>query len=206
MKTKLALIVGVSFSSTGARSGGRCPRLPCARYFGSGCLFCGDFVRGRGMNIKGSNYRGSFKQMLRELLHRVELFARVALGILSRVPETEREDAIWFGLRDHHGLVDEPGLLPQNGQHFVINGAAEFTGFSGLAGDFDDSGIHGKRSFRWLRELKGTSRRVCAATACLSRYHDPTPLAQALSIAADGCSRPLIISWVALAVFMSMAG
>src|SRR5579859_3717705 len=54
--------------------------------------------------------------MLYGLLHRVELLALVAFGILSRFPEAEREDAIRLRVGDDHGLVHESRLPPQNGQ------------------------------------------------------------------------------------------
>jgi hypothetical protein len=61
-----------------------------------GGFVCGDSVGGEGVDIKGLNHGPSFEQVLYRLLHRVELFALVSLGILSRVPETDREDAIRF--------------------------------------------------------------------------------------------------------------
>src|SRR5712691_43189 len=60
----------------------------------SGDFLCCDFMDGGGVNIKGLHLRGSFDQVLYGFLHRVELFARVALGILSTLPKAEGEDAI----------------------------------------------------------------------------------------------------------------
>jgi hypothetical protein len=72
--------------------------------------------------------------MLYGLLHRVELFALVALGILSRIPKAQREDAIRVRVGDDYGHVYESGLPLQNGQNFVIDGIAKFACLSGLAG------------------------------------------------------------------------
>lgn len=119
------------------------------------------------MDIKGSDHRCSFEQVLHRLLHRVELFALVALGILSRVPEAEREDTIRLRVLDDYGLVHESALSPQNGQNLVIDGIAKLTCFSGLAGYFHNSGKHGKRSFRLVRSVKGTSRSL-RGDHCLS--------------------------------------
>jgi hypothetical protein len=63
---------------------------PSARRLVSGGFLCGDLVGGGGVDIKGPNHRRSVEQVLYGFLHRVELFALVALGILP--PEG-------FGLR-----------------------------------------------------------------------------------------------------------
>jgi len=100
------------------------------------------------VDIKGADLGRSFEQVLYGLLYRVELFALVALGILSGTPEAERENAIRLRVGDDCGLVDESGLPLQNGQNLVVNGIAKLACLSGLAGLFNDSGKHGKRSFR----------------------------------------------------------
>jgi hypothetical protein len=63
-------------------------------------FLCGYFVGGGGVDIKGANLGCSFEQVLHGLLHRVELLALVALGILARIPEAQREDAIRLRVRD----------------------------------------------------------------------------------------------------------
>jgi len=67
---------------------------PRARCVVLGGFLCSDFVGSGGMDIKGPNHGRSFEQVLYGLLHRVELFALVALGIFSRMPEAERKDTI----------------------------------------------------------------------------------------------------------------
>ena len=106
---------------------------------------------GGGVDTKRLNHGRCFEQVLYGLLHRVELFALVALGILSRIPEAECEDAIRFRVGEDYGLVHESGLTPQNGQNLVIDGIAYLTCFSGLAGHFYNSGKHGRRSFRLVK-------------------------------------------------------
>jgi len=143
-----ALILGASFLKERnigrARGGPDLVRGGLLRGF-----LCGDPVGGGGVDIKGPNHRRRFKQVLYGLLYRVELFALVALGILSRVPEAERENAIRLRVGDDYGLVHESGLLIQNGQDLVIDGIAQFACFSGLAGHFNDSRIHGSAPFGW---------------------------------------------------------
>lgn len=114
----------------------------------SGGFLCNDFVGYGGVDIKGSNHEPSFEQVLYRLLHCVELFARVALGIFSRIPETEREDAVRLRIRDDHRLIYESDLTLQNRQNLVIDGIAQLACFSGLAGDLNNPGKHGKRSSR----------------------------------------------------------
>jgi len=58
------------------------------------------------------------------------------------------------------GLIHKPGLFLQNRQHFFVNGAGQLSGFSRFGCYFDCSCKHGKRSFRLLRRVKGTSRSV----------------------------------------------
>jgi len=110
-------------------------------------FLCSYLVGGGGVDIEGANLRSRFEQMLYGLLHRVELLALVALGILSRQPEAEREDAIRLRVRDDHSLVHESGLPPQNGQDLVINRVAQLACLSGLAGQFNGSRIHGIAPF-----------------------------------------------------------
>src|SRR5439155_25423411 len=69
-----------------------------------------------------------------------------------------RDDAIRLRVGDDHGLVDESGLPLQNGQDLVIDGVTELACLSGLAGQFNSTRIHGKRSFRFVGRVKGTSR------------------------------------------------
>jgi hypothetical protein len=76
------------------------------------------------VDIEGLNDGRNLHQVLYGPLHRVELLALVALGILSRIPEAEGEDAIGLRVGDDHGLVDESGLPLQNGQDLIINGIA----------------------------------------------------------------------------------
>src|SRR5450755_1384948 len=84
------------------------------------------------------------------------------------MPEAECEDAIRLRVGDDYGLVHESGLPLQNGQDLVIDGIAQLACSSGLAGYFNNPGKHGKRSFRLVKKVKGTSRSVRAARTILN--------------------------------------
>src|SRR5438552_7435442 len=95
-----ALILGASFLN-GAR--GRATYGPALVFGGSlrGFL-CGYFVGGGGVDVKGADHGRGFEQVLYDPLHLVELLALVALRVLSRIPEAEREDAIRLRVGDDH--------------------------------------------------------------------------------------------------------
>jgi hypothetical protein len=127
------------------------------RWLISGGFLCGDFVGGGGVDIEGPNHGRSLHQVLYGLLHRVELLALVALGILARIPEAEGEDAIRLRVGDDHGLADESDLPLQNGQNLVIDGVAQLARLSGLAGQFRP----------WLARLS-----TCPHGEFLTRFED----------------------------------
>ena len=49
-------------------------------------------------------------------------------------------------------------VVSSNRQHFLVDGVGEFPGLSRFRCYFDSSCKHGKRSFRLVRRVKGTSR------------------------------------------------
>jgi hypothetical protein len=100
----------------------------------SGGFLGSDPVRGGSVDIKRPNYGRSFEQVLHRLLHGVELFALVALGILPRIPKAESEDAIRLRVGDDYRLIHESDLLPQDGQNLIFDGLAKVSCFSGIAG------------------------------------------------------------------------
>lgn len=67
-----------------------------ARLVVSGSFVGCDPMGGGGVDIKGPNHGHVFEQMLHDLLHCVELFALVTLGVLSRIPEAEGQHPIRF--------------------------------------------------------------------------------------------------------------
>ena len=86
------------------------------------------------------------------------MLALVALGVFSRIPEAEREDAIRLRVGDDHGLVDESGLPLQDGQDLVIDGVAELACLSDLLVNSTVLVYMGSTPFGWWEGMKGTSR------------------------------------------------
>jgi hypothetical protein len=81
-----------------------------------------------------------------------------------------------------------PVCLFKNGQDLVIDGIAQLACFSGLAGQFNNSRIHGKRSFRLVKRVKGTSRSLRAAMTILLECQPTYAGSWGVSIAQNWCN------------------
>jgi len=60
------------------------------------------------------------------------LLPLVPFGIFLAVPKAQCQDLIGFRVRYQKGLIHEPGLFLQNGQHFFVDGVGEFPAFPDL--------------------------------------------------------------------------
>ena len=94
----------------------------------------GDSVRGRAIYVERPHYGFCLEQVLYHLVDGGVLLTVVAFGILSAIPEAEREDPRVFCVRCQDGFVYESSLFLENGQDLVIDGVRELTRLSRFAG------------------------------------------------------------------------
>ena len=123
-----------------------------------------DVMAGEGIDVEGPGHRRTLYKVGDELDDPRKLFVAVALGILLTSPKAQRKDLISFRIVRHkENLVHESRLVFKDWDDLVLNGFGEFTRFSRLSPDGDDSTEHNISPFGTCivrQSLCSTSSRV----------------------------------------------
>src|SRR5512141_1523617 len=88
-----------------------------------------NLVAGGSLDVEGMHLWLAVHQMLNQFVDLGVIFMAVTFSILFRLPEALRQDA--FRIRHQHDFIYKTWLRFQRRQHFVMQHAANFSGFSG---------------------------------------------------------------------------
>ncbi len=66
----------------------------------------------------------------------------VSVCIFRAVPDTQNQNAVWFGVGDEQEVIHKPQLRSHDWQALVLKRACYFPCLSPLGKQFDDAGKH----------------------------------------------------------------
>jgi hypothetical protein len=94
------------------------------------------------MDLERTDNRFGLEQGLQSFANTVVLLPLITLCILSRLPKTERQDAIRVGIRDDNNFIRKTRLFFQDRYYLVVDRAGKFSCLALFANQFNHACKH----------------------------------------------------------------